>query len=144
MNKGAEIYRKTGKYGGMTGWIDGDKRETAQMVYVIIDYGESRYRTTRLRKESVGNHRATPKTYEQAAFQQHRDVEQLMNQLARKLAQLNVNTEVTCKMFEETLNKAKKHQQQKKHKALWKNVEFKVASAKRTENPNSNHMQIST
>jgi len=127
--KGPEIRFIAGKYQGKEGWINAEKKETLFMVPVIVDMG-SHLKPTFVRKESVSEPHGPPSSYEEAALQQHPDIEVMMNKLTCQLARCNIGAgndlEAIAKIFCKNLVKAYSRQEAMGHKASWRHVEWKT------------------
>lgn len=64
------------------------------MVYVIVDIGDHETIETRVKQDSIAQpHPAAPSSYEEAALQQHPDIETMMDKLVRELARCHINAE---------------------------------------------------
>jgi hypothetical protein len=101
-NRGEVISFVRGKYIGYTGWknLDGDK--TAVSIAVIVHgykdkkNGSTSNKTATVRKESVKSKvQPAPKSRAEAIMQQHPEIEQAMEKLARQLAKCELRPRST-------------------------------------------------
>ena len=99
--KGDEIHFKPSAapaYRNKLGWINTAKGAdgfTAQMVYVIVDLGNGKEHPTRVMQTSITKRHSTPTSYDEALFQQHPDIEGLMDKLILKIASCSMPADDT-------------------------------------------------
>lgn len=124
LRKGTECLLVGGTYRGCIGWLDKDKVATACQCYVIIMKAGT-LKLARVNKESVGKRHVAPTNFAEAAFQQHKDLNECMGKLVKKLAQCRIDgsPEVTA-FFRKKLDAAYGHQMTLGSKAVWKDVEY--------------------
>lgn len=125
--RGRPIRFVKGTYAGRHGWIDSSRRETksfTQAVIVAAD-GDDGERCTRVQKSSFRPEFQDPISFEEAALQQHFDMEQTMIKLAQMFVECGIrdNREAT-ELFAAELNIAATLQLQKGSSARWRDVTF--------------------
>jgi hypothetical protein len=131
--KGTECLFVGGTYRGCVGWIDKLKAATARQYYVIALQAGS-LKLVRVNKESVDNRHGPPTSYVEAAFQQHKDLDECMAKLVKKLAQCRIHgCPETTAFFRKKLDKAYGHQMTLGSKALWKDVEYEKEAEEENE-----------
>jgi hypothetical protein len=131
-NRGEEIRFVRGKYMGYTGWLNKDGNESAKSVAVIVNgykekNGATSNKTTTVRKESVRpKDQTAPRSRAEAIMQQHPDIEQTMEKLARQLAKCELNPRSTSiqQMFATALQDATARQIAMGNTATWKRVRY--------------------
>lgn len=123
--KGDSIRFKSGSYRGRTGWLDADKGSTERQVYVCVDMGNKEF-WTRVSKESIAPPYEQPSTFEEAALQQHPEIERMMDKLVRDLARCGINggSAEIAKIFDRKLHLANAKQAEKGSKATYWHVEY--------------------
>lgn len=134
LNKGSEIRFVKGTYAGMHGWIDKDKKKKKGSAYrnVIVDYkakdgdDEDGIYQTRVKESSYRKLWTQPKTFEEAALQQHPDIEKAMITLAEMFAQCgsDLSNDGVLQLFHEELTRAKAHIKGLGSKARYRYVLF--------------------
>jgi hypothetical protein len=124
LRKGTECLLVGGTYQGCIGWLDKDKAATACQCYVII-MKSGTLKLARVNKESVGNRHVAPTSFVEAAFQQHKDLDECMGKLVKKLAQCRIDgsPEATA-FFRKKLDAAYGRQMILGSKAVWKDVDY--------------------
>jgi hypothetical protein len=131
--RGEEIRFAKGKYMGYMGWINLAGDETAASVPVIVQGfrkkdGSTCDKPATVRRESV-RPRALPepKSRSEACIQQHPDIEQTLEKLARQLARCEINplSAAIQKIFVAKLQEATPRQIVLGHKAIWKRVRYR-------------------
>jgi hypothetical protein len=137
-NRGEEIRFVGGKYIGYTGWrnLDGDK--TAASVAVIVHgykdkkNGSTSNKTTVVRKTSVSSKaQPAPQSRAEAIMQQHPEIEQTMEKLARQLAKCELSTRSASilHIFATKLQDATARQIAMGNRATWKRVQYNSGEA---------------
>ena len=89
--KGDSIRIKTEKYKECDAWKDTWKTTTSKMIYVIVET-EQGLISTRLNKDSIGSAFGIPASYEEAALQQHPDVDRKLDDLVKQLAMFDIDS----------------------------------------------------
>jgi hypothetical protein len=132
-NRGEEIRFVRGKYIGYTGWKNLDGDETAVSIAVIVHgykdkrNGSTSNKTTTVRKESVSSKvQPAPKSRAEAIMQQHPEIEQAMEKLARQLAKCELRPRSTAiqNIFATKLQDATARQIAMGNRATWKRVQY--------------------
>jgi hypothetical protein len=122
--KGQGIYVTRGTYLGKKGWIDiaaGKKPKKIDVILVGDDDGEF---TACIFKTSICLD-VEPASYEEAALQQHPMVKNKMDDLCKKMAQLDIQSlETMVGIFSATLESKIKEQNDLGEEADWKSVDF--------------------
>ena len=140
-NHGDEIRFVGGKHVGCTGWVDLDGDETAACIAVVVNgYKDKRSRSasnksTTVRKESVRlMAQPAPQSRAEAIMQQHPEIEQTMEKLARQLAkcELSPRSASMHKIFARKLQDATARQIAMGDRATWKKVQCKSGDASET------------
>jgi hypothetical protein len=135
MKKGNSVRFCGGKYIGKTGWLNDEKGVTQQKVYVIVDMGDEKTKETIVNRESIAAPYTQPGTFEEAALQQHPDIESMMDKLVRQLAKCNVgSTDVSVQTIASTffnkMVKARTKQVELGKKATWRDVTWDATDTK--------------
>jgi hypothetical protein len=133
MSKGEEIRFVKGKYAGLSGWIDRSKKKKKNSCFrsVIVgldneddDFEEekaTRVKISSFRKQVSGD----PRTFEEAAVMQHKDIEKAMIDLATMFAQCAVqDTNEVLRLFNTELALALEFQKKLGSKARYRGVAF--------------------
>jgi hypothetical protein len=137
-NHAKEIRFARGNFIGYTGCknLDGDK--TAVSIAVIVHgykdkrNGSTSNKTTSVRKESVSSKvQPAPKSGAEAIMQQHQEIEQVMEKLARQLAKCELRPPSTAiqKHFATKLQDATVRQIAMGNRAIWKKVQYNSGGA---------------
>ena len=130
--KGRRIRFITGPYAGYKGWLDTEEGETAETYRVVVDGYKGKRKNekpkekrTWVKKTSVRMEKAI-NTYEEAALDQHPDIDILMEKLVKELAKFDLDRENTgfVSIFEKKLGEAIVTQDSLGHKARWRRVDF--------------------
>jgi hypothetical protein len=133
MEKGEEIRFVKGTYAGLTGWKNKGKKKAkgSQMIPVIVlletdrSTNKDRLKATRVKRSSYRKRFAEPANKEEAAIQQHSDLEAAMIDFAAKWSQIGtVDPNNIIKLFLVELNDAQKLQKQLGNKARYRYVEY--------------------
>lgn len=117
-----------GKHHGKKAWINADQ-EASKSKFPIVYVGEdSQYYKTSVYRHMVvkGRHCGSPRTLEEAAFEQIPELEKAVHTLTLKLAMCGIR-EPSPELLEKIsrrLNKAVRHQAKKGTKALWVRIDF--------------------
>jgi hypothetical protein len=136
--KGAAIKFIGGNYVDFPGWLNKTKDATKEFVYVIVRKKEGSLPhevATKVRHENyvLLTEINEPANYEEAIFQQHADIDALLNKLVRSIAECDsvLETDHSSKnlfrVIKERLEKAKTRQNNKGSKARWRRVRFSPA-----------------
>jgi hypothetical protein len=136
-NRGAEIRFVRGKYLGYMGWINLEGKKTAASVDVIVQGyketdGSTCNRATTVRKTSVRPRaQAAPRSRAEAIMQQHPEIEQTMEKLARQLAKCELSTRSASilHIFATKLQDATARQIAMGNRATWKRVQYNSGEA---------------
>jgi hypothetical protein len=138
-NRGEEIRFVRGKYIGYTGWINLDGDESDVSIAVIVSgykdkkKGGSRFdKKKTVRKESVRSKlEPAPRSRAEAILQQHPEIEQTMEKLARQLAkcELSPSSASILQIFAMKLQDATARQIAMGNRAIWKKVRYKSKDA---------------
>lgn len=134
--KGNEIRFVKGNYAGKTGWINKAKKKTKgdEQRYVIVEMGDGTELATKASKYSIRKPHEEPRTYEEAALQQHFDIEKTMVKLASMFAECAVyDSKGAAKVFDKEVRRAIKEIRGKGPKARFRNVEFYDHQAEEAE-----------
>ena len=125
MVKGEEIRFVKGTYAGNQGWLNTSKKsKSGRYDYVIVNL-DDKEKPTRVLKSSIRKPFQEPETYEEAAVQQHPEMELAMIRLAEMFAECGVQQAgETVKLFVKELERAHHHQLQLGSKARYRNVNF--------------------
>ena len=126
VKKGEPLRFVNGKYNGFEGWVNAEKEKTKKMIYVIIDLGDGVLKTSMVKKSSVATPHESPDSYEEAALQQHPDIDLLMSKLARELARCHIGSDSNKmkKLFAAKLVHAESEQFHLGNRATWRDVQF--------------------
>jgi hypothetical protein len=130
-NKGSPIKIIGGAHKGCTGWLD-KSRETTDCYTPVIVRHRSKEKVTKCKHENyvLVTEVKDPVNYEEAMMQQHPDMEDLLNQLVRKMAECEMvqadgeSAANLCKIFRVHLAKAVQRQNSKGNKARWCRVRW--------------------
>ena len=126
--KGDEIRFIRGSYEGFIGWINKSKKtkkkkSSRRFVIVLLDDGTEKQ--TWVKKNSYRKRHSDPASYEEAALQQHSDMELTMIKLAEMFAEIGTsNFQEVVRLFYIELEIAYKNQKELGNKARFRNVEF--------------------
>ena len=87
--KGAAIKFVGGTYQGLYGWLNRDRQCSTCFVYVIVALKAGKEKCTKVRHENYVLRTAirNPTNYEEAAVQQHADIDAMLRRLAKSLAE---------------------------------------------------------
>ena len=126
--KGKAIHILGGTYKGKSSWINIDKCKTAESSYVIIvmDDGTEVEKLIHDWNFDFATRRK-PRSYAEAALQQHPDINLQLNKLCEALSMLKVDNDMPKMLliFNERLNAAAKFQQSRKgKKAVYRTVSY--------------------
>ena len=122
--KGKEIRFCRGKYSGYTGWENKAKKATKRYVYVIVAK-ETQEIQTRVKKNSIRDKWSQAQSFEEAALQQHPDMEQTMIKLAQMFAECDIyDNDEALRLFSCELDLARIYQQEAGSKARYRHVVF--------------------
>jgi hypothetical protein len=136
MKKGTAIKIVDGKYKGYWGWIDTSRDATACFVPVIVSIKKGSAvaeKKTRVVHENymLITEVKKPTTYEEAVMAEHSDIDALMRQLVKKLAECENIGAVgeagnnVAGIFLDRLGKAIAAQNNKGEKARWRRVKWR-------------------
>lgn len=126
--KGEEIRFVKGKYMGEKGWINTEKTcktkvGKKEQVYVIVDL-ERGEKSTRVNKSSIRDKFSAPMSHEEAAMQQHKELELAMIQLAELWAECGItNVDNALALLSVEIGRAV-DEHNKLSKAPYRQVEF--------------------
>lgn len=126
--KGAEIRFVKGVYKGEKGWLDKSKKQKKKVMHSVgvdmeDDNGQKVVKWTRVRANSYRKKFSAPKSYEEAAVQQHFKIEAAMIELAELFATCAVYSQENCvDLFAEELQVACEYQEKLGVKAKWRRV----------------------
>lgn len=132
MEKGDEIRFVKGTYSGLVGWKNKAKKKVkgSQMIPVIvllekIANGKDKVKATKVKRSSYRKRFSEATSKEQAAIQQHPDLELAMINLAAIWAQMGTtDLKNIVKLFTDELADAQQLQRKLKGKARYRFVEF--------------------
>lgn len=124
--KGQQLRLVRGKYKGKTAWENPRKKATKEIIYVKIRMDAFTEIETFVHRTSVGEPLSPPKSYEEAALQQHPKISTTMEDLAKQLAMCNIRegNKNIHHILDNTIAKYMKMQLDDPEKALWKNVHY--------------------
>ena len=112
------------KYKECNAWYDKGRNNTKCKMAVIIEYAQGRLKSSLINDENVEEVYGEPASYEEAAMQQHPDIDLKFDSLCTLLAQCNIQSGESIKaIFETKLNRANIIQQSKGNKAVWRCVD---------------------
>ena len=127
--KGDAIRIVNGKYAGCTGWRDTSrkhKKGNRKRPVIVLLHGEEI--ATDVYKSSIRRPHGPPRSFEEAALQQHSDVETAMVKLAAMIAQFGLSDNVKMiNIFDAELKLAREEQVRLKNKARYRHVVFQLA-----------------
>jgi hypothetical protein len=138
-NRGEEVRFVRGKYIGYTGWINRDGDETAVSIAVIVNgykdkkTGVTTNKATTVRTESVRvKAQPAPNSRAEAIMQQHPEIEQTMEKLARQLAKCDLSPLSTSilQIFATKLQEESARQIAMGNRATWKRVQYDEYASK--------------
>jgi hypothetical protein len=133
MSKGDAIRFVKGKYAGLAGWIDKNKKKKKNSFYrdviVMLDDDSGEEKNTRVKISSYRKKAfADPRTFAEACVIQHPDIERTMIELAVMFAQCGIyQNDETLLLFDAELTLAWKLQQKLGSKARYRQVKFPLA-----------------
>jgi len=114
MEKGDAIRFVKGTYRGHVGWTNKAKRATSRgmiAVIVLLDKKTKKVKATKVKRTSIRKPLTEPTSKEQAAVQQHSDLELAMIKHAELWAEMGtIDTAKVVKLFEDELFAAQKRQ----------------------------------
>jgi len=125
--KGREIRFIKGTYAGRKGWIDASRKKTKSTFrHVIVEDDGDGEKFTRVKKTSYREPFKLPTSYEEAAMQQHPDIEKTMILLAEMLASCGIGTHnaEVHQLLEDEIQKANTNLEKAGSKARFRNVEW--------------------
>ena len=130
-NEGSQIKIIGGSNKGCNGWIDKSRETTDCYTPVILKY-RGKEKTTKVKHENyvLVTEIKDAVNYEEAMIQQHSDIEDLLNQLVRKMAECEMiradgeSATNLCTIFRVHLAKAIIRQNSKGNKARWCRVRW--------------------
>ena len=134
MDKGEPIRFVKGTYAGLTGWKNKGKsrRKGSQLIPVIVLLEQDGKRlehlkATKVKRSSYRKRFTEPANKEDAALQQHLDLEAAMINCAAKWAEIaTVDNTSIVNLFLAELVEAQKYQMQLKGKARYRYVEYPI------------------
>ena len=130
--RGKEIKFVRGQYAGLTGWVDNQAEESANLIAVIVHKwtnkkGKKVDKATRV-KRTIVRDREEPQAliYSMALLQQHPKIEMAMDSLCKKLAMCGLETDDNAIMiiFKKKLQEKVDEQSEKGGNAVWYHVEY--------------------
>lgn len=125
--RGRPIRFVKGTYAGRHGWIDSSRRETKSFSQAVIVAAseDDVERCTRVLKSSFRWEFQDPTSFEEAALQQHFDMEQTMIKLAQMFVECGIcDNHQATELFKAELDIAATLQLQKGSSARWRDVTF--------------------
>jgi hypothetical protein len=128
--KGGSCRFIRGKYCGLQGWLNADKPKTRCYTHVIInkpDGSAFKEYHTKVRHESLRTGNVpTPTTFEEAILQQHPDIEQMIDKLAKELARCHLahTSQPMLAIINLKLSKHINAQSSKGNTASWRDVTY--------------------
>ena len=140
--KGDQIRFVRGSYAGKTGWINKSKKKTKEdkQRYVIVLMSNGEEKETKAGKYNYRKLHEEPRTYEEAALQQHFQIEKTMVKLAQMFAECAIHdTKGATKLFEKELRRAMKEIHSKGPDARFRNVEFQEVEEEENVPINEDH-----
>jgi hypothetical protein len=132
LKKGARIKFVGGKYTGRGGWLDNGRDPTDSFTPVVVKLKNDKEKVTKVLHENyvLRTELADPTSYEEAAFQQHADIDRLLTLLCKNMAECemldsagNSGTQLS-RIFLERLLKAQTRQTAKGDAARWRRVRW--------------------
>jgi hypothetical protein len=127
-NKGDQIRFVKGKYAGFQGWKDSSRKKKKGSRYrpVIIQLEGSEHMTS-VHRASYRSPFQAPRSFEEAALQQHSDLELAMIRVADMFAELGVtDNRIAVNIFDKELKRAREDQLKLGSKARYRKVDFKA------------------
>ena len=125
--KGKKIWFVAGLYKGKKGWLDTSKQceSGSPNVFVIVDMGKGIEKATYAQFTSFRDPHEKPANFEQAALQQHPDIEQTLVKLATMFAQCRISITVNAvTLLEEEIHKQQKFMRTLGRRARYRFVDF--------------------
>ena len=123
--KGRSCRLLSQKYRESTAWYDTGRNPTKCKTPVIIELSQGQYKSVLINKENVEEAYEEPDTYEEAALQQHPDLDYKFDNLCKWLAECNIHgEEAIIAIFKAKLERANLIQTSKGNKAKWRHVDF--------------------
>lgn len=129
MGRGAAVKVVGGKYAGHQGWLDTGKHCSSRYTYVILKVQDSEKKTKVLHENYLLlTEIKVPKSYEEAVFAQHDDINEALNILVKKLAECELlqdkgdSGSKLVAFILSRLSAAKKRQDEKGSRARWRRV----------------------
>ena len=114
-----------GSYKGRRVWKNNAKTDTPKMIYVIIDMGDGKEITTRIKKSSVGPPPENPTSYEEAAVQQIPDLHYHLKKAAYHLAKCQISDwEEASRLFTVLCQEAQLELEALGPKASYYNIDY--------------------
>jgi hypothetical protein len=128
--KGHHIRFVKGTYAGRNGWIDSSRKKgKSNYRHVIVaadpEDQDSQEKCTRVKITSFCDPHPIPSSFEEAALQQHPDIEVAMIKLAEMFTQCSISDyNGVMRLFANELDKAKKIQRKQGNKARYREVHW--------------------
>lgn len=148
MEKGDPIRFVKGTYAGLTGWKNKGKsrKRGSQLIPVIVllvesseTYTMENLKATKVKRSSYRKRFTEPANKEEAAIQQHPDLEAAMINCAAKWAEVaTVDNPSIVKLFLAELVEAQKYQLQLKGKSRYRYVEYPISKRSRENSEDMN------
>jgi accessory colonization factor AcfC len=127
IEKGEEISLIKGNYTGQKAWMNKAKEPTKCMFFIIVEHkgGELATRVLKTSVRLLTNVRK-PSSFEEALFQQHPDIEQVIVKLATLLVKcgMDENSKNLQDILQNQIEGALSIQTSLKHKATWRHVDY--------------------
>lgn len=122
--KGKEIRFVRGTYAGRTGWVNDAKKTRGKSCPVIVKLDDEEKETTVWRR-SYRKPFSKPANREEAAIQQHPDIELAMIKLFQMFAECDLRSnQNVIHLLNKEFTDAKKHQRDLNGKARYRRVEY--------------------
>ena len=130
-DKGDEIRFVKGTYQGRNGWLNKNRRsKKSRYSYVIVDLEEEGEKPTRVLTTSIRKPHKVPTSFEEAALQQHPDIELAMIRLCEMWAECGLNDgNNATRLFVEELHNAHESLKTQGNKARHRQVHFEEGAA---------------
>ena len=125
--KGDEIRFVKGSYAGCVGWVNTSKRskKKSSYVHVIVKTEGNIEKATRVKRNSIRQTFEDPTSFEEAALQQHADLELALIRVTEIFAECGINQTIEAiRLFEEELDRSRAFQISLGNKARYRHIEW--------------------
>jgi hypothetical protein len=137
VRKGDAVRFVKGKYKGLTGWIDKDWKTEApdsDYVGVVVVKKSGTEKATYVKRSSVRPVHKNPRCFEEAAIQQHKELEQALICFAELWVECGINNnDMALKFLNDEINAARDRQTKRGSKACYRWTNYKDSNANMTD-----------